>query len=159
MRKRSSYKPRPVLANPLAYVIEGMKPVAHHDSYLIDLKIMNHGAMTALTQGRATRADMDVLIAMNNITEALWRMGFGKEFDDVMRGGHQALVDIASRGATTSRFIVRAVEMNALNDLMELHDAQMDVITIKDMEGALALAKSEVKAGRATRLISKGLSQ
>jgi hypothetical protein len=159
MRKRSSYKPRPVLVNPLAYVIEGMKPVAHHESYLIDLKIKNHGAMTALTQGRATRADMDVLIAMNNITEALWRMGFGKEFDDVMRGGHQALVEIASRGAATNRFIVRASEMNALNDLMDLHDAQMDVITIKDMEAALALAKSEVKAGRATRLISKGLSQ
>jgi hypothetical protein len=159
MRKRSSYKPRPVLVNPLAYVIEGMKPVAHHESYLIDLKIKNHGAMTALTQGRATRADMDVLIAMNNITEALWRMGFGKEFDNVMRGGHQALVEIASRGAATSRFIVRASEMNALNDLMDLHDAQMDVITIKDMEAALALAKSEVKAGRATRLIEKGLSQ
>jgi len=159
MRKRSSYKPRPVLVNPLAYVIEGMKPVAHHESYLIDLKIKNHGAMTALTQGRATRADMDVLIAMNNITEALWRMGFGKEFDDVMRGGHRALVEIASRGAATSRFIVRASEMNALNDLMDLHDAQMDVITIKDMEAALALAKSEVKAGRATRLIEKGLSQ
>jgi hypothetical protein len=159
MRKRSSYKPRPVLVNPLAYVIEGMKPVAHHESYLIDLKIKNHGAMTALTQGRATRADMDVLIAMNNITEALWRMGFGKEFNDVMRGGHQALIEIANRGAATSRFIVRASEMNALNDLMDLHDAQMDVITIKDMEAALALAKSEVKAGRATRLIAKGLSQ
>jgi hypothetical protein len=159
MRKRSNYKPRPVLVNPLAYVIEGMKPVAHHESYLIDLKIKNHGAMTALTQGRATRADMDVLIAMNNITEALWRMGFGKEFNDVMRGGHQALVEIANRGAATSRFIVRASEMNALNDLMDLHDAQMDVITIKDMEAALALAKSEVKAGRATRLIAKGLSQ
>jgi hypothetical protein len=74
-------------------------------------------------------------------------------------GRADELVEIANRGAATSRFIVRASEMNALNDLMDLHDAQMDVITIKDMEGALALAKSEVKAGRATRLIAKGLSQ
>jgi hypothetical protein len=155
MRKRSSYKPRAVLANPLAYVIEGMKPVAQHESYLIDLKIKNHSAMAALTQGHATRADMDVLIAMNNITEALWRMGFGKEFNHVMRGGHMALVEIANRGAATHRFIVRANEMNALNELMDLHDAQMDVITIKDMESALALVKSEVQSGRANRLAKR----
>lgn len=158
MRKRSNYRPRPVLANPVAYVIESLRPVALHDTYLVDLKIMNHAAMTALTQGRATRADMDVLIAMNNITEALWRMGFGREYEDVMREGHTALVEIATRGAATGRFIVRASDMNALNTMMELHDAQMDVITVGDMERAIALAKREVKAGRATRLIAKGVA-
>ncbi len=35
---------------------------------------------------------------------------------------------------------------------MELHDAQMDVITIKDMERALALATSEIAHRRATAL-------
>jgi hypothetical protein len=35
MRKRSSYRPKPVLANPLLYVLESFTPVRAHDSYLI----------------------------------------------------------------------------------------------------------------------------
>ena len=33
--------------------------------------------------------------------------------------------------------------MSHLNDIMELHDAQMDLITIKDMERAMELIKKE----------------
>ena len=55
MRKRSKYRPKPVLANPLGYVIESMTPVAKHDSYLVDLKIKNSEAMYALLHGTAHR--------------------------------------------------------------------------------------------------------
>jgi uncharacterized small protein (DUF1192 family) len=33
--------------------------------------------------------------------------------------------------------------MNALNLVMELHDAQMDLITVKEMDKAIALVKEE----------------
>lgn len=158
MRKRSKYRPREVLVNPMAYILETFRPVAQHDTYLLDLKIKNHNAMAALTQGRATRADIDTLIAMNNIVEALWRMGFGKEYENVLTAGHGALLDIARRGAPTNRFIVRGLEMAALNAMMELHDAQMDIITVGDMERAIALARREFAAKRTTRIITQGLS-
>lgn len=32
MRKRSKYRPRPVLANPVAYVVESVTPVTKHGS-------------------------------------------------------------------------------------------------------------------------------
>jgi hypothetical protein len=64
MRKRSKYRPKGVILNPIAYVMESMTPVAKHESYLIDLKIRNHAAMTMLTQGKATKQDMDDLIAI-----------------------------------------------------------------------------------------------
>jgi hypothetical protein len=156
MRKRSKYRPRPVLANPVAWVLESMTPVAKHGDHLIDLKIKNHGAMTALTQGRATRADMDLLIAMSNMIEALWTFGFGREYTDVMREGREALLEIARRGAATGRFIVRAQEMNALNVFMELHDAQMEAITVGDIERAVALVRREIAAKRATAIVAKG---
>ncbi len=152
MRKRSKYKPRAVLANPVAWVLEGLTPVAHHDSYLIDLKIKNHGAMAALTQGRATRIEIDVLIAMSNVIEALWTLGFGTEYEDVIVAGQAALIEVGRRGLTTGKFILRAAEMTALNELMELHDAQMDVITIRDMDRALAVVNKRVKAGKVQRI-------
>jgi len=143
MRKRSKYRPRAVLQNPLGYVLEGMTPVAKHDSYLTELKIKNHLAMTMLTKGQATRGDIDTLIATVNIVEALYRLGFGTEYADVVREGLDSLRAVGKRGADTNKFILKADEMNALNLVMELHDAQMDLITIKDMDNAVAIVKKE----------------
>jgi hypothetical protein len=152
MRKRSKYRPRAVLTNPVAYVVESMTPVTQHDNYLLDLKIKNHGAMTALTQGQATIPDMDTLIAMSNIVDALWTLGFGKEFKDVVVAGQAALISVGQRGAPTCRFILRANEMAALNNLMDLHDAQMEVVTVKDIERAIDVVNKTVAAGRVQRI-------
>ena len=155
MRKRSKYRPKGVRLNVMGYVIESMTPVAMHDSFLIDLKIKNHSAMASLTQGRAVRDDIDILIAMSNICEALYRMGFGREYDDVVRHGSDALYAVGKRGAETGRFILRAEEMKALNVLMELHDAQMDVITIKDMERGLKLVDEEFRQRKMRPIVEK----
>ena len=143
MRKRSKYRPRQVLLNPLGYVLEGMTPVAKHDQYLVELKIKNHMAMATLTKGLATREDINVLIATFNIVEALYRLGFGSEYADVVHNGLNALRDVGRRGADTDRFILKAEEMNALNLAMELHDAQMELITIKDMDNAVNIVRKE----------------
>jgi hypothetical protein len=126
-------------------VLENIKPVAHHEQYLVELKIKNHLAMTTLTRGEATRSDIDTLIASVNIVEALYRLGFGKEYADVVRDGLDALRDVGRRGVESGRFILKSTEMNALNLVMELHDAQMDLITIKDMDKAVELVKEEFR--------------
>ena len=155
MRKRSKYRPKGLILNPIAYVMEGMTPVAKHSQYLIDLKIKNHGAMTALTTGQAVRADIDTLIAMSNICEALFRMGFGTEYKDVVKRGADALYAVGRRGASTSRFILRPEEMTALNTLMELHDAQMEVITVRDMEHAFKIVDAEYRARKMRPIVEK----
>ena len=155
MRKRSKYRPKKVLANPLGYVLEGMTPVVKHDSFLIDLKIKNHLSMSSLTQGKATREDMDKIINMANIAEALYRLGFGADYKDVLQEGSSAVLAIARRGAESNRFVLWGAEMKALNTLMELHDAQMEVITIKDMERAVALVENERKQKRMTSIIER----
>ena len=154
MRKRSKYRPKGVFLNPVAYVLESMTPVAQHNNFLVDLKIRNHMAMKSLTQGQATRADMDDLIAMGNAVEALYRMGFGKDYDSVVADGIHALLDVARRGAANgNRFILNAKEMNALNNMMELHDAQMEIITVRDMENAMKLMHKEWAAGKMTPIV------
>lgn len=152
MRKKSSYRPKPVLVNPLGYVLESIKPVSKHDSYLVDLKIKNHGSMTSLTTGAATRDDIEMLVRMVNTAEALYQMGFGRPSGDAVDRALDALEDIAHRGSDTMRFILKAHEMNALNLIMELHDGQLDLITVKHMEQAIELIKENVRLKK-TRVI------
>lgn len=155
MRKRSKYRPRQILVNPLGYVLESMTPVAKHDQYLVELKIKNHMAMSTLTKGLATRDDIDTLIATANITEALYRLGFGKEYAEVVREGLDSLRAVGKRGVESGKFILKPAEMNALNLMMELHDAQMDLITIKDMEKALNIVREEFRQRKMRPIVEK----
>ena len=152
MRKRSAYRPKPVLVNPLLYVLESFRPVRAHDSYLVDLKIKNHGAMSNLTKGLASKEDVDALINMVNVVEALYRLGFGREYGDVVKDGLNALHDLGRRGVQTGRFVLKAQEMSHLNLIMELHDAQMDLVTIKDMEKAIDLVNKEFAQRKMRRM-------
>ena len=152
MKKRSKYRPRGKLINPVAYVLESLKPVKSHDGYLVDLKIKNHGSMEALTKGNAGRTEIDLLINMGNTTEALYRLGFGEDYGDVVEQGLDALHEVGKRGIETGRFILKAHEMSHLNLLMELHDAQMEVITVKDMERAADLIGKEFDQRKMRRM-------
>ena len=157
MRKRSKYRPKHVLSNPLGYVLESISPVASHASFMLDLKIKNHGALETLTKGKAKHTDIDTLISMVNMTEAFARLGFGKDYSDVVRDGLQALRDVGKRGAASGSFVLKASEMNALNSAMELHDAQMDVVTLKDMDKAIALVQEEYRLRKMTPIVEKKL--
>ena len=152
MRKRSKYRPKPTLVNPVGYVIESLKPVTFHESYLIDLKIKNSEAMVALLRGNATHDDLDLLVAMSNVTEALYQLGFGEDYKDVAIDGREAILKIVYRAVEHKRFTPTGPEIQALNRLMELHDAQMDVITIKDMERALKFIDTKMRHKDATNL-------
>jgi hypothetical protein len=144
MRKKSSYRPRPKLINPVAYVIEGLKPVKEHDSYLMDLKIKNHGAMTALTQGQADKDQINFLINMSNAAEALCIMGFKQEYVELILEGSDALLEVGRRGLSTGSFILKAEEMSAINLLIQINDEQLDLITVRDMEKANEIVRNKL---------------
>jgi hypothetical protein len=155
MRKRSKYKPKHVLLNPVGFVMEGLSPVRSHTSFMVDLKIKNHAALDSLTKGVATRTDIDTLIAMGNITEAFARMGFGSAYEEVVKEGLLSLRAVGKRGAESDRFILKAAEMTALNEFMELHDAQMEVVTLRDMDEAIALVREEFRLKKMTPIVEK----
>jgi len=148
-KPRKKYRPKPVLQNPVGYVLESMMPIRNHDFPLVDLKIKNHMAMTMLLQGKAKKDDMDKLIALSNMSEALWELGFGKEYQNVCVDGRYAILSIVNRATKHGRFTPTGPEITMLNTLMELHDAQMEVITVKDMEKAVILVEAEMKAKKA----------
>jgi hypothetical protein len=101
VRKKSKYKPKPVLQNPLGFVLENITPITQHEDYLLNLQLKNSSAMERLLQGKANKKDMNTLIAMSNITEALQLMGFGKEYKEVGVDGREALIGIIYADRTT----------------------------------------------------------
>jgi uncharacterized membrane-anchored protein len=153
MRKRSKYRPRPVLVNPVAYAIESVMPAAQHPEILLSLKIRNHAALANLTQGKATRADIDELVSAVNMTEALYRLGFGREYNDIVKQGLEALRCVGARGHETGRYILKYNEMQALNTIMELHDAQLDLCSVKDIERGIEVVKEEFRLHKATPIV------
>jgi len=152
MRKRSKYRPKGVLRNTIGYVMDGLAPMTEHAEQLLTLRLKNHAAMVELLQGRATPAHMGMLITMYNVTEALHKLGFGAEYKDEVTVGRETLINIVQRSHKIGRYTPTGAEIAALNQLMELHDAQMDVITVRDMDTALKLAAKEIASGRATNL-------
>jgi hypothetical protein len=152
MRKRSRYKPKPVLVDPLGYVLESAKPLVEHDSYVLDWKLKNNEAFASLLKGQATRTDLDTLTAAHNITEALIVTLDGKDIDGTVARSAVALMDICARANAGKGTAMKAPEIQAMRDLMGLHDELMDVVTIRQLETALAYAKKEIAAGRANKL-------
>jgi len=131
-KPRKKYRPRAVLKNPIGYVIESITPLQNHDFSLTTLKIKHSQAMLALIQGRATKSDMDTLISMCNVVEALLEEGFGTQYKYAHEHGKYAIITIATRAVVHGRFTPTGPEISMLNKLMELHDAQMEIITVRE---------------------------
>lgn len=151
-KPRKKYQPKGYRVDPLAYVLESVKPVAAHSDYLLTMQMTNHSAMTELTQGRATRKHINILVGMSNMTEGLWRLGFGKEYEAVLVAGQKALRTLTDRAAEIGRYTPTGAEIVALNAYMELHDAQMEIATVKDIERALEKARCIQRSGNPLRL-------
>lgn len=158
MRKRSKYRPKGQLPDPVTWVLAGIKPFKEV-SASIDIRIKNHAAMDALRRGVANRADMDTLIGAFNMTEAYSRLRpeLGSDWADEIKQGQDALLCVAQRGIHSGKFILKASELTAMNLVMELHDQQLDHTTVRDMELAMELIEKEYKLKR-MRAVQKVLT-
>lgn len=148
MRKRSKYRPKGVRLDAVSWVINGMKPVTVAKDEILTLRIKNHMALDVLRTGGGGKSDMDVVIAALNMTEALARLRIGSELSDQIRAGQDALYALAQRGARLGRFVFTGPELQAVNLAMEIHDAQLDVCTIAELEKAVEIVKQELRSKR-----------
>lgn len=151
MRKRSSYRPRHVLLDPVGHVLTGFKKIAD-TPHAVDLKIKNHLAIEALRTGKATRPDIEVLIGALNMTEALAMHGSGQDWETEIFAGHDALLATARRGYASGKFLCTGPELTAINLVMEIHDAQLDAATVQSLERAMDTV-NKVIANRKQRVV------
>jgi hypothetical protein len=155
MRKKSSYKPRPIRADNLNWILAGMKKVGTLPSAGLELKLKNHEALDSILKGEGTRDHMDVLISAVNICEALVRVrdDLGLDWANEIRAAQDALYTMAKRGVEKNRFAFTGPEMTAMKLVMDVHDVQLDNCTVKEMEQALFIVYEEVRLKKARPIL------
>jgi hypothetical protein len=150
VRKRSKYRPRRVIADPVTWVINGFKPVSSSGE-AVGLKIKNHQALLEITKGEGTRQSVDVLIAAMNMAEALHIINpdLGKQYATEIKAAQDAIYNMAKRGVAKGRFLFTGLEMQDMNVGMEVHDAQLDTCTIAELESGIKYVYEAIKHRRA----------
>ena len=154
MRKRSKYRPRQIFSDPVAWVINGFKPMSESGE-AVSLKIKNHLALSDITQGQGDKNKVDVLIAAMNMAEALHIVNpaLGKEYAPEIKAAQDAIYMMAKRGVAKGRFVFTGPEMQAMNTGMEVHDAQLDACTIGELEQAIKYVYEAIKHRRARAIV------
>lgn len=138
MRKRSKYRPREKIDDPVAYVLSGFKRVNDAAGDIIStVRIRNHLAMATLLKGQGGRSELgDIMIAFR-IMHALANAGVGKDWFPEIQAAEDALEAMRVRGeAKGDRFLFTGEELKAINLGMEIHDAQLEACTVAQLEQA-----------------------
>lgn len=152
MRKRSKYKPKPVLLDPLGFVVESANPLKDHDSYVLDWRLKNNLAFQSLLRAEASIGDLNTLVAATNIVEALLVVCKLPDPEGTVARSSVALMDICARANVGKGTATKAAEQQALRDMMVLHDELLENVTVRQFESALLWARKEIKAGRADKI-------
>jgi hypothetical protein len=155
MRKKSKYKPRPVRTDNLNWILAGMKKVGTLPTAGIALKLKNHEALDSILRGQGTKEHVDVLIHAMNMAEAMVRIrdDLGADWATEIRAAQDAIYTMAKRGVEKGSFAFTGPEMTALKLVMDVHDAQLDDCTVKEMERALAIVAEEVRLKKCRAIV------
>ena len=154
MKKRSKYRPRPVLQNPLEFVLSGLKPVRDLPGVYLEVQIKNRQALEQLRKGDATKRDIDLLIGAFNITEALALLGLGYDWLSEINEAQTALLELARKGVERNmRFVMTAKQWESLKLVMDLHEEQLAQATVHDIEKAHNFVQRVISQGKARAII------
>jgi len=147
MRKKSKYKPKGVRLDTINWVLAGMRKVGELPTAGVSLKLKNHEALDSILKGNGTRDHVDVLIYALNMAEALIRIrdDLGADWATEIKAAQDAIYTMGKRGVEKDRFAFTGPEMNAVKVVMDVHDAQLDDCTVKEMEQALFIVREEIR--------------
>lgn len=135
-KPKKKYRPREVIPNPIAYVLSGM--IAPTEGIKNTLKVNYHWAMSSITKGTGTKDDWQEISNIINMSIILCERGFGEEYMPVLKKAADALNNARDRVKNEGKSLLfRGDEMQAVNDGLELHDAQLDITLVRDVELAV----------------------
>jgi hypothetical protein len=134
-KPRKKYQgPKYVARNPMATFFGGMS--GEHAEHLQKLNLLNHGALSALAQGRGDRDGWDRLVGAINMANVMCEQGIGNEFRDQALAARDALCEVGKRAMKTGRFICRGDELRTISEAMGCHDAQLENVRAIDVDRA-----------------------
>ena len=151
MRKRSKYKPRQQLLNPVQWVLSGFQPM-RENPHAMGLKIKNHQAMFDMLHGEGNRQTFDTLVAAMNMADGLATVNpekLGGYLGAEIRAAQDALHAMGKRSLAKGVFRFTGPELVAMNTGMDIHDQQLDTCNIAELERAIDLVVKTVRDKKA----------
>ena len=150
MRKKSKYKPKGVRLDAMNWVVTGMTKVSAKESAYVTMHLKNMSALDSLAKGTANKKEIDIVIGVINVAEALCELGVGSEYTQIVLNASSALYDVCKRSfEINDRFICRGSELSAIKLGYEVHDAQLETTTIGMLDKALDVIDKTIRAQKA----------
>lgn len=92
-----------------------------------DLALFAHASMAALQRGEATEVDANNLALISNVALLLAEIGYGIEALPEIQAGQLAANGVRLRQLRTGRAVATGPELQALRELVDLHDQQLQL--------------------------------
>lgn len=139
MRKRSKYKPRPMIKDPLTYVLAGFKRIAPEHQTTVALR--HHSALHALTHGTATWEDWNVVCGMINTAVATSQTVFSNDYLEELKAAMTAHAQCGRRFLDGKGMGYTGPELQAVNTAVEIITEQFKLITVGELENAVRVVE------------------
>lgn len=142
-KPKKRYRPKGIIINPIEYVVSGLKPASEEAQ--TRLKLGYHWAMLRLTRGEGTKEDWWEVANAMNVAIVLAEHGYGDaEVIEDVKEAMLALHRVKLRYRETGRLLFRGEELTAVNLGLDIHDAQMETATVRDIELAIAECEKRI---------------
>jgi len=139
MRKRSRYKPRPVISDPLNWVLNGFKRLEQHD--LTRLALMHHQAMHAMTHGTGVWEDWNTVCHMVNLAVAMSQTVFDSAYLDDLKEAMLAHAKCGRRHLDGKSLAYTGPELQTMNTAVEIITEQLKLATRAELETAVRVVE------------------
>lgn len=146
MRKRSRYRPKGVILNPVQYVLEGLKPPDKGVTLRVVMDM--HLAYENFRTGKAERKDWDTLAEVVNHTLVLAKQfNIGQEYYSLAKQCMGTMIEIGERYKSGKGFGITGPQLSMLRELLELHEEQIKNVNADIMAKAVARAQELRRTG------------
>jgi len=139
----------------MEFVKHGIVKVADVPVAGIKLRLQSYEAFDTIVSGEPTKDHVDTLISCGNMAETLARFGHGQDWLPEIMQAQKCILEMGRRGLKKGSFRFTGDEMQKIKLLLEIHDAQLEATTVRDMEKALDYIAKQIMAGRATPVEEK----
>lgn len=143
-KKKKAYKPKPVRADNLSWIVAGFKPVGSVPKAGTELKLANVAAFDALILGHGLGEHAHTLREAFGM--AIWlaktHKRLGADWLPELTQARQAADTMFARGEAAGRFLFMGPELQAVRVGLEVHTQQLEECTVLQMEKAIHKART-----------------
>lgn len=146
-KPRKKYVPKPVVWDTMQFVKTGMAPASTATKTVLSMRMKNISALERLKLGTGLQSDVVDLTHTMITAQSIAGLDVGgsKEYVTYLDTAQEALLTIATRFGVWKKIQATPLELDDIVYAVQIHDAQLDVCTISELEKAIILAKTAIQ--------------